>query len=48
MPAIPAGLLLLAPVGTAAVARGVAGAAVALSAYGALHLLRPARWAPVT
>jgi leader peptidase (prepilin peptidase)/N-methyltransferase len=42
VPAIPAGLLLLAPIGPAAVARGVAGAAVGLSAYGALHLVRPA------
>ena len=42
VPAIPAGLLLLGPVGAAAVARGVAGALVALSAYGALHLLAPA------
>jgi leader peptidase (prepilin peptidase) / N-methyltransferase len=30
------------PIGPAAVARGVAGAAAGLSAYGALHLLRPA------
>jgi leader peptidase (prepilin peptidase) / N-methyltransferase len=42
VPAIPAGLLLLVPLGPAAVARGVAGAAVGLSAYGALHLVRPA------
>ena len=42
VPAIPAGLLLLVPIGPAAVARGVAGAAVGLSAYGVLHLLRPA------
>jgi leader peptidase (prepilin peptidase)/N-methyltransferase len=42
LPAVPAGLLLLTPVGPAAVARGVAGAAVGLSAYGAVHLLRPA------
>ena len=42
VPAIPIGLLLLVPIGPAAVARGVAGAAAGLSAYGALHLLRPA------
>jgi leader peptidase (prepilin peptidase)/N-methyltransferase len=42
VPAIPAGLLLLVPLGPPAVARGVAGAAVGLSAYGALHLVRPA------
>lgn len=42
LPAIPAGLLLLAPIGPTAVVRGLAGAAVGLSAYGAVHLLRPA------
>jgi leader peptidase (prepilin peptidase) / N-methyltransferase len=41
VPAIPAGLVLLAPVGPVAVGRGVAGAAVALSLYGVLHLLSP-------
>ncbi|HVH23963.1 MAG TPA: prepilin peptidase, partial [Pseudonocardia sp.] len=42
MPAIPAGLLLLCPAGSGAVVRGVAGAVVALSAYGTVHLVAPA------
>ncbi len=41
VPAAPAGLLLVAPVGVVAVGRGVAGALVALSAYGVLHLRSP-------
>jgi leader peptidase (prepilin peptidase) / N-methyltransferase len=42
LPALPLALLLLAPVGPVAVLRGAAGAAVALAAYGALHLAAPA------
>jgi leader peptidase (prepilin peptidase) / N-methyltransferase len=41
LPAVPLGLVLLAPLGPVAVARGMAGAVVAVSAYGALHLLAP-------
>jgi leader peptidase (prepilin peptidase)/N-methyltransferase len=41
LPAIPAGVLLLVPMGSAAVWRGIAGGAVALSAYAAVHLLAP-------
>jgi leader peptidase (prepilin peptidase)/N-methyltransferase len=41
MPAIPAGLLLVCPAGPGALARGAAGAVVALSAYGTVHLVAP-------
>jgi len=39
LPALPAALLLLAPVGPAAVARGTAGAAVAAGVHAAVHLV---------
>jgi leader peptidase (prepilin peptidase)/N-methyltransferase len=42
LPALPAALLLLAPLGAEAVLRGLAGAAVASAAYGAVHLVAPA------
>ena len=42
LPALPAALLLLAPLGAGAVPRGLAGAAVASAAYGAVHLVAPA------
>ena len=42
LPALPAALLLLVPVGGDAVARGVAGAVVAVAAHAAVHLVVPA------
>jgi leader peptidase (prepilin peptidase)/N-methyltransferase len=42
LPALPLALLLLAPLSATAVLRGVAGAAVAAAAYGAVHLVAPA------
>jgi len=41
LPALPAALLLLVPLGAGAVARGVAGAGIAVAAHAALHLLAP-------
>lgn len=41
LPALPVAILLLAPLGPAAVLRGVAGAAVAVGAYAAVHLVVP-------
>lgn len=41
LPALPVALLLLGPVGPPAVLRGVAGAVVAASVYGAVHVLAP-------
>jgi leader peptidase (prepilin peptidase) / N-methyltransferase len=42
LPALPAALLLLVPVGGDAVARGVVGAVVAVAAHAAVHLVAPA------
>ena len=42
LPALPTALLLLVPVGGDAVARGVAGAVVAVAAHAAVHLVAPA------
>ena len=42
LPALPLVLLLLAPLGSEAVLRGVAGAVVAAAAHAAVHLVRPA------
>ena len=42
LPALPVALLLLVPVGGDAVARGVAGAVVAVAAHAAVHLVAPA------
>jgi leader peptidase (prepilin peptidase)/N-methyltransferase len=42
IPATPIALLLLVPLGSAALLRGLAGAAVAAAAYGAVHLVAPA------
>jgi leader peptidase (prepilin peptidase) / N-methyltransferase len=42
LPALPAALLLLVPVGGDAVARGVLGAVVAVAAHAAVHLVAPA------
>ena len=42
LPALPVALLLLAPLGAAAVLRGLAGAAVAAAAHAAVHLAAPA------
>jgi leader peptidase (prepilin peptidase)/N-methyltransferase len=42
LPALPLAVLLLVPAGMEAVLRGLAGAAVAVAAYAALHLLAPA------
>ncbi len=42
LPALPVALLLLVPLGPGAVARGVAGAGIAVAAHAALHLLAPA------
>ncbi len=42
VPAVPLGLLLLAPLGPAAVGRGLAGAVLAFTVYAAVHLLAPA------
>jgi leader peptidase (prepilin peptidase)/N-methyltransferase len=42
LPALPVALALLAPLGPGAVLRGVAGAAVAVAAHAALHLVAPA------
>ena len=42
LPAVPLALLLLAPLGPGAAVRGAAGAAVALVAYGVVHLAAPA------
>ena len=41
LPALPVALLLVAPVGPPAVGRGAAGAAVAVAAHAAVHLLVP-------
>jgi leader peptidase (prepilin peptidase)/N-methyltransferase len=41
LPALPAALVLLLPLGPAAVVRGAAGAGVAVAAYAALHLATP-------
>lgn len=41
LPALPAALLLLGPLGAAAVLRGLAGAVVACAAYAAVHLASP-------
>lgn len=41
LPALPAALLLLAPLGGGAVLRGLAAAAVAVAAHGAVHLAAP-------
>jgi leader peptidase (prepilin peptidase) / N-methyltransferase len=41
LPALPAALVLLVPLGSAAVLRGAAGAAVAVAAYAALHVAAP-------
>lgn len=41
LPAVPAALALLAPLGTGALVRGVAGAVLAVLAYGVLHLVAP-------
>jgi leader peptidase (prepilin peptidase)/N-methyltransferase len=42
LPALPVALVLLVPLGPAAVRRGLAGAAVAFLAYAAVHLAAPA------
>jgi leader peptidase (prepilin peptidase) / N-methyltransferase len=42
LPALPTALLLLVPVGGDAVARGVAGAVVAVAAHAAVHFVAPA------
>jgi leader peptidase (prepilin peptidase)/N-methyltransferase len=42
LPALPLALALLVPLGSAAVLRGLAGAAVAVAAHAALHLAAPA------
>jgi leader peptidase (prepilin peptidase) / N-methyltransferase len=42
LPALPLALLLLVPVGSAAVLRGLAGAGLAVAAYAVLHLVAPA------
>lgn len=42
LPAVPAGLLLVAPTGTTAVGRGAVGALLGVSVYGVLHLRAPA------
>ena len=42
LPALPAALLLLVPVGGEAVARGAVGAVVAVAAHAAVHLVAPA------
>ncbi len=42
LPALPIALLLLLPLGSAALLRGLAGAAVAVTAYAAVHLAAPA------
>jgi leader peptidase (prepilin peptidase) / N-methyltransferase len=42
LPAVPVALLLLTPLGVAAVGRGLAGAVVAASVYGSVHLVAPA------
>ena len=42
LPALPLTLVLLGPVGAAAVLRGLAGAGVAVAAYAAVHLVAPA------
>jgi leader peptidase (prepilin peptidase) / N-methyltransferase len=42
LPALPAALLLLVPVGGDAVARGVVGAVVAVTAHAAVHVVAPA------
>ncbi len=41
LPALPVALLLLAPVGSEAVLRGAAGAAVAVAAHAAVHVAAP-------
>lgn len=41
LPALPAAVLLLVPLGSGAVARGVIGAGIAVAAHAALHLLAP-------
>jgi leader peptidase (prepilin peptidase) / N-methyltransferase len=41
VPAVPLGLLLLIPLGWSVVLRGIAGAALAAAAYGAVHALNP-------
>ncbi len=42
LPALPVALLLLAPVGPEAVLRGAAGAALAVAAHAAVHVVAPA------
>jgi leader peptidase (prepilin peptidase)/N-methyltransferase len=41
LPALPVGLLLLVPLGPVTVLRGLAGAAVAVAAHAAVHLVAP-------
>jgi leader peptidase (prepilin peptidase)/N-methyltransferase len=41
LPALPLGLLLLAPLGASAVLRGLAGAVVAATAHAVVHLVAP-------
>lgn len=46
LPAIPAALVLIVPLGSAPVLRGLAGAVIAVAAYGSLHLVAPRAMGP--